>query len=277
MDAPAQEPNTSAGIIASKIVIRDVTEVGDVHALLGLQMRVWGGDLSFTVPVHVLHIVSTTGGILLGAYDRTEPVGFLLGFLARRDGCLYHASHMLGIHPAYQSHGIGAALKWRQRERALEQGLDSMRWTFDPLEARNAHFNLRKLGAQARVYRLNAYGEMTDGLNRGLPTDRLEVHWDLRGRAAPRSATGAIPILRAQGDVPVLELEKMVPGRNLLIGAPPDIQRLKRVGMDIDPSPALLWRLAQRAAFTWAFERGYTVTSFLAGSYLLEPEEDHAH
>jgi predicted GNAT superfamily acetyltransferase len=262
---------------ARGIRIEDVSDAGRLSELEGLQVRVWGSSLREIVPVHALHIVATTGGILLVAYDGDEPVGFALGFLARRDGHLYHASHMLGIDPAYQGHGIGAALKWAQRERALAQGLDLMTWTFDPLESRNAYFNLHKLGVISRTYKENVYGELDDDLNRGLPSDRLVVEWWLR--RVPRTHQppdeAAVSILSDGGGEPVLRLERELDGRPLRVDAPRDIQAIKREAPDV----AAEWRLAQRAALTWALDRGYVVQDFAGGSYLLErgKETNNAH
>ena len=90
-----------------------------LRAMEDLQELVWGGDYRAVVPAHMLYIVATSGGIVLGAYLDGQLAGFVLGLLAQRNGRLYHASHMLGIHPDHQGGGIGAALKWQQRERAL--------------------------------------------------------------------------------------------------------------------------------------------------------------
>jgi predicted GNAT superfamily acetyltransferase len=254
--------------LAPEFRIEDVSDAERLGALEGLQARVWGSGLRDIVPVHVLHIVATTGGIVLIAYEGEVPIGFAFGFLARRDGRLYHASHMLGIDPAYQGHGIGAALKWAQRDRAIAQGLELMTWTFDPLEARNAYFNLHKLGVISRTYKENVYGELDDDLNRGLPSDRLMVEWWLRRvpRAARSSSADGVKILADVGGRPVLRLERGLDGQRLRVDAPGNVQQIKRE----NPSIAAEWRLAQRAALTWALERGYVVHDFARGSYILE-------
>jgi predicted GNAT superfamily acetyltransferase len=157
------------------------------------------------VPGALMGVIASGGGILLAAYDRDhgdQPVGFVLGLLARRDGRLYHASHMLATDPAYQGRGIGAALERRQREAALAQGLDLMTWTFDPLIARNAHLNLHKLGAISRTYHEDYYGPMDDRFNGGLPTDRLLVEWRLDAPVPPVPLSvpaPPTPILIAEG------------------------------------------------------------------------------
>jgi predicted GNAT superfamily acetyltransferase len=234
-----------------------------------LQLAIWGSEPSWVVPSHVLYIVAENGGILLGAEVDGKLVGFVLGFLARRGDTLFHASHILGIHPDYQQRGIGAALKWRQRERALEQGLDLMTWTFDPLESRNAYFNLHKLGTSSRTYRENHYGPMEDALNQGLPSDRLLVEWRLRDiPVSPRNGDPATEILSSQGGRPELHLDGVPADVPLAIHIPRDIQALKQE----DADAALAWRLAVRQAFSWALDRGYVAADYRGDGYVLLPQ-----
>jgi len=273
MDLPTQRiRDLPAPDEPSSFRIEDVVGADRLHELEWLQTIVWGNDKSDVVPAHIFYVAVASGGVVLAAYDGAKPIGFVLGFLGQRDGKLYHASHMLGIDPAYQSHGVGAALKWEQRDRALSQGLDVMTWTFDPLEMRNAHFNLHKLGAMSRIYRTDIYGDLNDQLNRGLPTDRLEVEWFLnRVPRAPRPLpAGAVAILSSAGDKPVLDYGAAEGAPALTIDAPANIQRLKREL----PALALKWRLDQRSAFAWAFARGYYVTGFLSGAFVLERTQE---
>ncbi len=259
--------------IQDGVTIEDVHDLPRLRAMEDLQAAVWGHDNRTVVPGHLLALTAHTGGIVLGAFDGAEPVGFAFGLLGREGDRLYHASHMLGIHPRLQGGGIGAALKWRQRERALEQGLDLMTWTFDPLEARNAYFNLHKLGVVGREYREDFYGEMDDELNRGLPSDRLYVEWRLNRTSAaddrgypPRSA---LSIVTSSGDRPVLAIPPQHPGLPVLIEAPRNIQRLKGQNIEI----AQAWRQAQRKAFTWAFGKGYLADDFRDGAFVLVPSD----
>jgi predicted GNAT superfamily acetyltransferase len=155
-----------------------------------------------------------------------------------------------------------------QIERALEQGLDLMTWTFDPLESRNAYFNLHKLGVSSRTYREDYYGSMSDALNQGLPSDRLVVEWNLRGDMPRHGETGtARPILACQGNEPELCLQDVPPDCPLAIHVPADIQELKRR----DQESALAWRVAVRRAFSWALGRGYVARDFVEGAYILVP------
>ncbi len=244
-------------------------------AIEDLQARAWEMEPRGVVPGALMGIIASGGGILLAAYDRDHgdrPVGFVLGLLARRDGRLYHASHMLATDPAYQGRGIGAALKRRQREVALAQGLDLMTWTFDPLIARNAHLNLHKLGAISRTYYEDYYGPMDDRFNGGLPTDRLLVEWRLTGPVPPVPLpvpAAPTPILSAEEGRPVLRLEQAPAGAPLSVWVPGDSTAIK----ERDSAAALDWRLALRRALSWAFAHGYVVRDFAAGAYVLLPDE----
>jgi predicted GNAT superfamily acetyltransferase len=253
--------------VNSGFTINTITRASDLRAVEDLQVLVWGFGPLGVVPSHVLHAVGSTGGILLGATVRGELVGFVLGFLGRSGNTPCHMSHMLGIRPDFQGQGLGEALKRHQRERAREQGLDLMTWTFDPLEARNAHFNLHKLGAVSGKYCENLYGDLGDRLNHGLPTDRLVVEWPLGTSSLPplwRRET-AVSILDNVDGRPSLHLERMLGREPLMVAIPDNIQELK----EQEPATAMEWRLALREALTWSFIRGYAACDVLNGAYIL--------
>ncbi len=263
------------GGLDTAVTIEEPQEPARLIALEDLQARAWEMEPRGIVPGALMGIIASGGGILLAAYDRDRgdrPVGFVLGLLARRDGRLYHASHMLATDPAYQGRGIGAALKRRQRDVALAQGLDLMTWTFDPLIARNAHLNLHKLGAISRAYYEDYYGPMDDRFNGGLPTDRLLVEWRLNDPVPPVPLSvpaPPTPILIGERGKPVLRLERAPVGAPLSVWVPGDSTAIK----ERDPAAALDWRLALRRAFSWAFAHGYVVRDFSAGAYILLPDE----
>jgi len=267
---PSKPATTAAGI-----VIEEVRDPARLVAMERLQMDAWGMSERDVAPANLMQIIASSGGILLAAYDGDRAVGFVLSLLARRDGRLYQASHILATDPAYQGRGVGAALKWRQRDYALAQGIDLMTWTFDPLIARNAHFNVRKLGAVSNTYYDDYYGPMDDDYNRGLPTDRLLVEWRLRAPASPprdsvpRVYGAPTPILVDDAGAPALRLDDAPAGAPLAAHIPADIGRLR----ERDADAALAWRLALRRALSWAFARGYTARDFADGAYLLVLDE----
>ncbi len=231
--------------------------------------------------------VQRNGGVVLGAFAPSgDLAGFAFGFLGMRDGRLRLCSHQLAVLPQHRGQGLGQRLKWAQREAAMAQGVELVTWTFDPLEARNAHVNLHRLGAVARHYSRDHYGAMEDALNAGLPTDRFEVEWRLRDRRVTERLAAAPPEHRAEearrsGSVMLVEahgrergypepllVEKAEPGRPALIGIPSNFQDLKRA----DRSLAAAWRTVTRSAFEAALGSGLVGTDFLTASvYWFEP------
>src|SRR5271154_6563918 len=164
------------------IRIRAVEDAHEMGACVELQQRVWGYSPLDTVPDQVFIVAKKTGGQVLTAYDGDTPVGFALAFAAMRNGLSYLHSHMVGVVEEYQNRGVGRLLKLAQREDALERGVDLIEWTFDPLQLKNAHFNIERLGAIVRHYIPNLYGRTSSPLHAGLPTDRLVAEWWVRSQ-----------------------------------------------------------------------------------------------
>ena len=250
--------------------IRSVRTIDELRACEELQFQAWQmPDYREVVPLHLLIAGQKSGGLLLAAFEDRQVVGFVFGFPGlAREGGLYHYSHMMAVAPDQQGRGIGWQLKRAQREAVLAQGLDRVCWTYDPLEARNAHLNVAKLGAVCRTYLRDLYGPMTDGLNAGLPSDRFQVDWWLAtDRVRERVAGGARADL-AEPESWVLGGEEAtgglrVPGSlNLEAGEarvaveiPANYQAVKAA----DPGLALAWRLATRQALEACFAAGYLV------------------
>ncbi|MCI0662078.1 MAG: GNAT family N-acetyltransferase [Acidobacteria bacterium] len=166
-------------------IIRDCVSIEDYAACLEMQRSVWGFEPLDITPLRSFVITRRGGGFTLGAFDKSER---LLGFahaLPAFDEKLrpYYYSQMLAVDPALQNSGIGVRLKLAQREHALKAGIELMTWTFDPLQSRNAYFNLVKLGGVIRNYMVNYYGnQSTSVLHRGLDTDRVLIQWWMRSR-----------------------------------------------------------------------------------------------
>ena len=254
-------------------------ELAEVEAL---QRIVWPGSDLEMVPAHVLLTAQHNGGLVAGAWAGERLAGFVFGFLGFHDAepahRLKHCSHMLGVHPDFRGAGIGCALKMYQREHVLHQGLDLVTWTYDPLLARNAQLNIAKLGAVCHTYLANLYGEMRDGLNAGLPSDRFQVDWWIatprvadrvgcapgdRPRLIDLSAAGAVwlnppgPDGTPQPSAPPSSVVEA--STTVLVEIPTDFLALKAA----DPVLALHWRLSTRAVFQTIFRQGYTVTDFV--------------
>lgn len=267
------------------MTVRDVTDLAACRAVVDLQVQVWGAKGEI-VPASVLLVTVKRGGILLGAYDGSSLIGFVWSIPGVRDGQPMQWSHMLGVAPAWRGRRLGEALKRAQRERALAMGTELIEWTFDPLQAVNAHLNLHRLGAVASVYQPNLYGDMDSPLMQGTPTDRLIAEWWLTRdhvtrRLAPRASLGAVSaeVIAApsaiigggdtRSEVPeaVLDLDH----RRITIPVPGNFTALQQRDKDL----ALTWRLAVREAFSTYFLRGYRAVDFYvdrksgAGEYLL--------
>lgn len=165
--------------MSDQVVVRICEGLEEYRACVALQKEIWvEADLEI-VPDTVFVVAEHTGGQILGAFDGQRLVGFTLAMPGLRNGGAYLHSHMTGVHADYRDRGVGRMLKLFQREEALGRDLRLIEWTFDPLEMRNAHFNLNRLGAIARRYVPNMYGITSSPLHRGLATDRLVAEWYL--------------------------------------------------------------------------------------------------
>jgi predicted GNAT superfamily acetyltransferase len=165
--------------MTAAIVVRSCDTIEEFHACVQLQREIWGEDELEVEPATLFVVAAHTGGQVLGAFEGDKLVGYTLSVAGVRNGAPYLHSHMTGVLATYRDRGVGRLLKLYQREEALGRGIRLIEWTFDPLETRNAHFNLNRLGAIARQYLPNLYGLTTSPLHRGMPTDRLVAEWML--------------------------------------------------------------------------------------------------
>jgi len=161
------------------IVVRKCAGIEEFQRCVALQREIWGEQDIEVEPATLFVVASETGGQVLGAFDQDRLVGYTLALVGFADGTVFLHSHMTGVCGDCRDRGVGRQLKLFQREEALGRGIRLIVWTFDPLETKNAHFNLNRLGAIARKYLPNLYGRTTSPLHLGLPTDRLWVEWQL--------------------------------------------------------------------------------------------------
>ncbi len=168
--------------LGSDVVVRRCEDSEEIQAAFAMQKEVWGFSDSDMVPLRLFVVALKIGGQVLGAFDGDRLVGFALGIPGMRNGHPYMHSHMLAVRDAYRNSGVGRRLKLFQREDALARGVELIEWTFDPLEIKNAFLNIEKLGAIARRYNINQYGNTSSPLHGGLPTDRLTAEWWLKSR-----------------------------------------------------------------------------------------------
>jgi len=176
------------------IELRALTERREFEQAVELQKRIWGFADIELLPVRLFIVAHKIGGQIFGAYDGAKMTGFVLAIPGLKPGGGYYLhSHMLGVLPEYRNHGVGRMLKLRQRDDALARGIRLIEWTFDPLELKNAFFNMERLGAIVRRYVENQYGTTTSPLHGGLPTDRCVAEWWLASPHAEAILAGQAP------------------------------------------------------------------------------------
>jgi len=270
---------------------------------MALEREIWAMSDDELVPTSLLIVSVKCGAIVIGAFDGPEMIGFVYSFPGDRHGTRLQWSHMLGVLPGYRGTGVGHRLKLLQRERSLAQGVELVEWTYDPLQAPNAHFNVSKLGVVVREYIEDAYGETNSPLHRGAPTDRFVAQWWLRSTAVTRLArqyedrfSAEARSSDAQASAPAAgwtagrvggQGSEVDPGGDVPVANParregrwwvcdearhvPGGSAPIRVVVPPDytamlaqaPALALQWRLTTRRVFQAAFTRGLVVTGFL--------------
>jgi len=295
--------------------IRVLDEPQQMRHVEDLQRRVWPGSEVEIVPAHLLLAAAHNGGLVLGAYhvegqpfvetgaaneavypehvgEEGRLIGFVFGFpgvYSTADGLrLKHHSHMAGVDPAYRDQGIGFALKRAQWQMVRHQGIDRITWTYDPLLSRNAYLNISNLGSVCNTYLRDEYGELRDGLNAGVSTDRFQVDWWVNSNRVNRrlskrprlrldlahflaagtqivnpSQVGEDQLPRPSG----VQVEELVAEINraeepppiFLLEIPGNFQRLKSTDLEL----AQAWRLHTRSLFEAFFALGYLVTDFI--------------
>ena len=251
----------------ASVALRALVSVEECDASLRVMAATWGEHS--LVPREMVRALGESGNEPWGAFEGSELVGFVLGWAGVDEGGLHVHSHMLAVVPGRRHGGVGFALKVAQRAQALEKGIGVVRWTFDPLVARNAYFNLHKLGAVVDRFGRDFYGEMTDVLNRGDRSDRGVIRWDLAPEPGPRtgaSSEGPVAV-RRHGDRPEV-LGSVVLG-GAVVEVPEDFAALR----ERDPEAARAWRDVVAQAFDEAMGSGLVASAFDRGrgAYVFAP------
>lgn len=245
------------------IEIRPLAEIAEFRDAVDLQKRIWGFEEIELLPVRLFVVATKVGGQAFGAFDtagsgeKGRMVAFLLAIPGvKRDGSPYLHSHMLGVMKEYRDHGLGRKLKLAQRTDALERGFKLIEWTFDPLEIKNAFFNIERLGAVVRRFVFNQYGTTSSTLHGGLPTDRCIAEWHVASERV-ESILGGKPASHSE-----------VQAR---IAVPSDIGEIK----SRDPKAAREIQSKLGQQFEQHFRAGLAVVGFERGenegAYLLAP------
>jgi predicted GNAT superfamily acetyltransferase len=257
------------------ITYRDLHTLDEFAAVVDLEREIWGPGYVEVVPVPILAVTTHRGGILIGAFSGDRMIGFVYSLPGIKNGRPTQWSHMLGVVDQFRSDGVGRELKLLQRERALAAGITLIEWTYDPMQAMNAHLNFTKLGVIVEEYGENVYGLSGSPLHGGNPTDRFIAEWWIKKERVAHDPSGAPRINRIAraGDWPVCaDVDLDLDARRLMVEIPMGFTEML-AGV---PTLALDWRLATRRIFTTYFGRGYRAVDFFidrdagCGSYLLE-------
>lgn len=279
----------------TEVILKVLETSEEMQAVEELQRAVWTGNETEVVPVHMLIAVIHNGGAAIGACTTAEVPGRLVGFVFGFPGFensenglrLKHHSHMLGVHPDYRDAGLGFSLKRAQWQMVRHQGVERITWTYDPLLSRNAHLNITRLGAVCNTYLRDVYGELRDGMNAGLPSDRFMVDWWVNSKRVTHRlsrearkpldlahylAGGAEVInptrLNEAGLAVPMDGDPWMPDGGMpdpesspivLVEIPANFPDLKAA----DPGLGLAWRLHARQVFEFYFQSGYIVTDLI--------------
>jgi predicted GNAT superfamily acetyltransferase len=241
--------------MAQDIKIHQLSKFDEFAEIVSLQKEIWGYDEIEILPLRFFIVANKIGGQVLGAFDDKKMVAFCICIPGLKDhGKTYLHSHMLGVLPAYRNTGVGRQMKLKQRQYALAEGVPLIEWTFDPLEIKNAFFNIERLGAIIRRYVHNQYGTTSSHLHGGLPTDRLVPEWWVSSERA-QAICGGQPFARPQTES--------------RISLPSNIAEIRRGRPE--EARAIQTEIAEK--FSDLFRQGLAVIGFEkteeAGTYLL--------
>jgi len=250
------------------IAIRDLQTLEEYAECCEIQEETWGRGFSERVPSAILRVSQKIGGVTAGAFDANDRmIGFVFGMTGLREGRPAHWSDMLAVREEARGRHIGDRLKHFQRQQVQGIGVDVMLWTADPLVARNAHFNINRLGAMPVEYVENIYGANTGStLHGSLPTDRTVIAWQLSrvhtplpnaGQADP--GDGAVPLANPIDRDGLPRFDDPGAVAAVRVQVPIDLEVVQRAGGD----DAMRWRLSVRAAFTTCLGLGLAVTRFV--------------
>lgn len=219
--------------------------------MVELEFLVWGFRERDVVPSQMYVVAAKIGGQTLAAFVGGKMAGFVLAYPGIRDGRVYLHSHMAAVLPEFRDLGVGRRLKLAQREDALARGISLIEWTFDPLQTRNAYFNICRLGVIARRYLVDVYGSTSSPLHAGLPTDRLVAEWHLNSERVAAVLSGKEP---TRGNA---------------------VERIHVVPDDLSSNGVADAQVNVRQRFHDLFSKGYSVTWFERQpggcAYVLEP------
>ncbi len=251
------------------IEIRELSTLEEFQRCVEIQKEVWGFDDPYDiVPLPLLMVSQRMGGVVLGAFQGDRMIGFVYSLPGTHHGRNAQWSHMLAVVPELRNSDIGYELKMAQYRMSQQLHADFIEWTFDPLESRNAYFNLSKLGCIVKEYEINIYGETSSPLHGGMPTDRLIAHWEIPPTSKTFPQWTTLPEAPAlvtsssawKDDLRMIDSVRLDLNEPFLfVEIPVDNQKLRTESKDA----SLQWRLKTRDVFIHYLANGYVVYSFL--------------
>jgi predicted GNAT superfamily acetyltransferase len=252
-----------------EIYIQPLRSSQQFKACEDIQVEVWG---KLAVSAELLKVTQEHGGTVLGAFVGRKVCGFVYAFLARYQGRLVHWSHVMAVQENQRDRGLGLQMKRMHRRVALQQGIHSICWTFDPLQSRNALLNISRLAADVEEYIPDCYGEFASIIENGLPSDRFVVNWRIatarvRKRLQQPSKTRSIPSLPHVNETTVNQagfrenrrIHRELSGRSVLVEIPASTDMMRRDAAAL----AHRWRMQTRSIFQAYFKAGYRVMDFI--------------
>lgn len=246
------------------VIVRELEGPSEFAEAEQVQKQAWGMSDIMVTPKEIMIAIKDNGGLVLGAFDGDRLVGVSLGFPGYRKGKLFMYSHQTGVIREYQSKGVGYLLKQKQKELCLMRGFDLIAWTYDPIIARNAHFNVAKLGVIARTYKVNYYGPMEDSINAGWDTDRVVAEWWIRDKAVEEARKRLREVGEAHYAMRTEDVGEYtrclgytvdLNAKKVLVEIPKDIVGLKAKNR----MEAINWRTFTREVFRTYFASGYAL------------------
>ena len=271
--APSAPPVPKQLDAQTDIEIRPLEDFEDYLASLKLQQDTWGKDFNDLTSPSLQIVAQKIGGLAAGAFASSgQLVGMVFGLTGpREDDALVHWSHMVAVREGWRGRGIGLRIKRYQRWRMIEQGVETICWTYDPLEAANAHFNINRLGVQIEAYTCDLYGSgESSTLHQGLGTDRFTARWSVKAERVRQALQGCPPPQKGRAQAPNvivgasgseeqrLEADVGAQAALLRLEIPARIQSVKKR----HPERAVQWRQVTREAFMHYMKRGYEVDGF---------------
>jgi predicted GNAT superfamily acetyltransferase len=250
------------------VEIKRLKDIEELRECERIQQAVWGVP---SVSSEVLSVTQKYGGAVLGAIVHSRIVAFIYAFLARRHGQLIHWSHMMAVEPGFRDQGLGFQMKRVHRQLALQQGIRSICWTYDPLQSRNAALNLSRLGGCAEEYLIDCYGHFGSVIEKGLPTDRFVVNWRIATARVERRLEGGRPRaglslprinesrVNASGFLQNRALRLALREPRLLVEIPTNTDEMRQHALTL----AKRWRMETRRIFRRYFAAGYVADDLI--------------